>query len=258
MINKQNLWFLTLFSLILVLSVYYITMPNDLLATAPEKKTEEKKTAKKTKETIEETSSLVAMRVSLEEERQNEMDALQEQLTSDAISSEEKNNAYEKLKYLNEIQGKEESLEKKIKKEYNIDCFVKIDNSNASAVCVSSKHDGNLANNIMRLIQGEYKNKMYITVKFQKNQLGKSIQQTFLFSQNTLGDKKMTSSILTAREKSVFELLIDNMSTKEIANELGISEKTVRNHISNVMQKLGVNGRAGAVVELLRLKELSL
>ena len=30
MINKQNLWFLTLFSLILVLSVYYITMPNEI------------------------------------------------------------------------------------------------------------------------------------------------------------------------------------------------------------------------------------
>mgnify|MGYP004457054075 FL=1 len=68
----------------------------------------------------------------------------------------------------------------------------------------------------------------------------------------------MTSTILTAREKSVFELLIINKSTKEIAKELGISEKTVRNHISNVMQKLGVNGRAGAVVELLKLKELSL
>ena len=68
----------------------------------------------------------------------------------------------------------------------------------------------------------------------------------------------MASTILTAREKCVFELLIDNMSTKEIATELGISEKTVRNHISNVMQKLGVNGRAGAVVELLKLKELSL
>ena len=68
----------------------------------------------------------------------------------------------------------------------------------------------------------------------------------------------MASTILTAREKSVFELLIMNKSTKEIASELGISEKTVRNHISNVMQKLGVNGRAGAVVELLKLKELSL
>ena len=68
----------------------------------------------------------------------------------------------------------------------------------------------------------------------------------------------MASTILTAREKSVFELLIINKSTKEIAKKLGISEKTVRNHISNVMQKLGVNGRAGAVVELLKLKELSL
>ena len=31
MINKQNLWFLTLFSLILILGVYYVTIPNDLL-----------------------------------------------------------------------------------------------------------------------------------------------------------------------------------------------------------------------------------
>ncbi len=68
----------------------------------------------------------------------------------------------------------------------------------------------------------------------------------------------MASNILTPRERKIFELLIDNMSTKEIANELGISEKTVRNHISNVMQKLGVSGRAGAVVELLKLKELSI
>lgn len=68
----------------------------------------------------------------------------------------------------------------------------------------------------------------------------------------------MSKGILTAREKDVFELLIVNKSTKDIAKILNISEKTVRNHISNVMQKLGVNGRAGAVVELLKLKELSL
>ena len=80
--------------------------------------------------------------------------------------------------------------------------------------------------------------------------MGKYIQQLRAFSYNTLGEVKMASTILTAREKSVFELLIINKSTKEIARELGISEKTVRNHISNVMQKLGVNGRAGAVVEL--------
>ena len=68
----------------------------------------------------------------------------------------------------------------------------------------------------------------------------------------------MASTILTAREKLVFELLIMNKSTKEIASELGISEKTVRNHISNVMQKLGVNGRASAVVELIKLGELKI
>ncbi|MBQ2640313.1 MAG: helix-turn-helix transcriptional regulator [Bacilli bacterium] len=68
----------------------------------------------------------------------------------------------------------------------------------------------------------------------------------------------MAKGILTKRERDVFELLIINKSTKDIAEELNISEKTVRNHISNVMQKLGVNGRAGAVVELLKLQELSL
>lgn len=65
-------------------------------------------------------------------------------------------------------------------------------------------------------------------------------------------------NILTQREKEVFNLLIQNMTTREIANELGISEKTVRNHISNAMQKLGVKGRAAAVVELLKLNEISL
>lgn len=68
----------------------------------------------------------------------------------------------------------------------------------------------------------------------------------------------MNKSILTKREKQVFEMLIINKTTKEIASELKISEKTVRNHISNAMQKLGVKGRASAVVELLRLKEISL
>ena len=68
----------------------------------------------------------------------------------------------------------------------------------------------------------------------------------------------MAKSILTKREKQVFELLILNNTTADIAEKLGISEKTVRNHISNVMQKLGVNGRASAVVELIKLKELSI
>lgn len=68
----------------------------------------------------------------------------------------------------------------------------------------------------------------------------------------------MKNSILTSREKEVFELLVLNKSTKEIADFLDISEKTVRNHISNAIQKLEVKGRAQAVVELLKLGEITL
>ena len=68
----------------------------------------------------------------------------------------------------------------------------------------------------------------------------------------------MDKFILTKREKEVFTLLISNKTTKDIANILGISEKTVRNHISNTMQKLGVKGRSQAVVELLRMKIITL
>lgn len=64
--------------------------------------------------------------------------------------------------------------------------------------------------------------------------------------------------VMTKREREVFELLVKNKTTKDIAQMLNISEKTVRNHISNVMQKLGVKGRAAAVVELLRLNEITL
>jgi LuxR family transcriptional regulator of spore coat protein len=64
--------------------------------------------------------------------------------------------------------------------------------------------------------------------------------------------------ILTPREKEIFNLLINNYSTRDIAQKLGISEKTVRNHISNVIQKLGVDSRIQAVFELIRLKELTL
>lgn len=69
---------------------------------------------------------------------------------------------------------------------------------------------------------------------------------------------EIIKSILSQREQEVFNLLVLNKSTREIAQHLKISEKTVRNHISNTMQKLGVKSRAQAVVELLKLGELTI
>lgn len=63
---------------------------------------------------------------------------------------------------------------------------------------------------------------------------------------------------LTKREREIFDLLIKNKTTKQIADELFISEKTVRNHISNVIQKLSVTSRTQAIVELIKMNELKL
>lgn len=66
------------------------------------------------------------------------------------------------------------------------------------------------------------------------------------------------NKILTNREYDVFILLIKNQTTKDISKMLNISEKTVRNHISNVIQKLGVKNRSSAIIELIKLKEIEL
>ena len=68
----------------------------------------------------------------------------------------------------------------------------------------------------------------------------------------------MKKKILTDREQEVCELLIKNKTTTEIAKLLHISEKTVRNHVSNAIQKLGVKGRAQAIIELIKLGELKI
>ena len=170
MINKQNLWFLTLFSLILVLSVYYITMPNDLLiasSSTTEEKSEVKEEKKEEQETVSETDNLTALRVSLDEERDKEKEELKTTMTKEDATTDEKNNAYEQLKYLSVIEGEEEKLEKLIKEKHKLDSFVKVDSNKITVVAAKKKHDVKEANNIMRTIQGEYNTKKTITVKFE-------------------------------------------------------------------------------------------
>jgi len=164
MINRKSLWFLTLFSLILVLSVYYITMPSELLLTT-NNKNDNNNTNEKV--TIEESEILTALRVEAEDQRISAINELRMILTNMEANIDEKNNAYEQLKLLNILKGKEEKIEEKIKNTYDLNSFVKIDNNQVRVVIASDKHDTKLANNIMRSIQEEFDNKVYISVKFQ-------------------------------------------------------------------------------------------
>ena len=166
MINKKSLWFLTLFSLILVLSIYYITMPSELLLTPNTSNTISKE--EEVNVDVEESDILVALRVESDEEMTGQIEELQLILTNAESSVEDKNKAYDKIKELNDTRGEEEKLETQIKENHKLDSFVKIKNNQIQVTVNSKEHSENLANNIMRTVQSNYKESKYITVKFQK------------------------------------------------------------------------------------------
>lgn len=164
MVNKKNIWFLTLFSLILVLSVYYVTMPTELLLNTVDVKDD----TIEVKEINEvEDANLVAKRVEKEENNLKELDILSGVLTSKDATISEKNEAYDKMKEINSIKSEEEELEKKIKDNYKLDCVITIDGDKISVNVASKDSSTSLANNIMRSIQEKYDSKKYITVKFE-------------------------------------------------------------------------------------------
>ena len=164
MINKQNLWFLTLFSIILVLSVYYIALPEKPLQTLMNNN---ETRSDKVNSVINESDILAALRVENDEMVLRQMNDLQAKLLDQDATPEDKNNAYEELLSINLNKGKESSLEAIILKEHNLKSFIKIKDDTISVTIVSKDSSYGSANSIIRSLQAEYDEKMYITVKYQ-------------------------------------------------------------------------------------------
>lgn len=154
MITKRNIWFMTLFSLIIALSVYYVTIPSDNINNSYVIKSEE-------------GTILTSLRVESDKEMESMMNDLRFILSNVESSNEEKSNAYDKLKELNITRGLEEKLEEMIKKNYSLDSFVKIDGENIRVVVLCDKHDKAKADSIMKSIQGNFDSSKYISVKFE-------------------------------------------------------------------------------------------
>lgn len=169
MIDKKNLWFLTLFSLVLVLSVYYVTMPNELLVTnnGNVESTIEENEENEISVSITESDVISALKVEDENDTLEEINTLKETLTNTEESVDKKNEAYDKIKELNENSGKEETIENMLKEKYKYDAFVKIDGDQVRVVIGTKDHSTELANEIMRLVQEQFNKKMYISVQFQ-------------------------------------------------------------------------------------------
>ena len=168
MINKQNLWFITLFSLIIILGIYYVTMidSNETLAAISEEinnQTNDNATIE-----VKEGSVLVALRVEEDENVLAKMEELQKVLLDDKSTIQEKNDAYESLKTLNNNKGKEEEIEKLLKKEFSLNSFVKINEDKISITIESKEHSNKLANDIIIKVQKIFNTRKFITIKFQK------------------------------------------------------------------------------------------
>jgi DNA-binding NarL/FixJ family response regulator len=64
--------------------------------------------------------------------------------------------------------------------------------------------------------------------------------------------------VITAREEEVLQLIADGCSTPEVAEQLYISQKTVKNHLASIYQKLDARDRTQAVLQAVRMGIVSI
>lgn len=161
MINKQSIWFTFLFSIILVLSIVYITMDNNDL-----KEFIDVVDTNDTTLVVNESTELVALRVQSDEEMMNSINELQDIILNETTDLQTKNDAYESLVSISNNKSNEQKIERILLEEFDIESFVKINGNNVTVVVDSSKHDFALANSIIRRISSEFSSDKYVTVKF--------------------------------------------------------------------------------------------
>lgn len=161
MINKQNLWFVTLFSLILVLGIYYVTMGDETLSVLAGENNVSSPVEVKASDVI------VALQVASDESVLKEMNEYQSILLDDTATIEEKNDAYNALQALSNSKSECEKTKKMITEKFKYDSFIKIDGDAISITIASKEHSKEIANKIIREVQNMYDKQKYITVKFE-------------------------------------------------------------------------------------------
>ncbi|MBJ8005606.1 SpoIIIAH-like family protein [Bacillus cereus] len=194
MLKKQTVWLLTMLSLVVVLSVYYVTTPDKMNTAAPatgEKMGQEKQGADKavTKETTKESTSkettnketdkkendkketskkeasvtvqssdenFTALRMQMEDQRSVEKEKLQNVMKSSKSSAEEKSKAKDNLDAITTMETKQQLLETVIKSQGGYkDALVRADGTDIKVTVKSAKHSQKEANKIIQLVRSE-------------------------------------------------------------------------------------------------------
>ncbi|MFA1711451.1 SpoIIIAH-like family protein [Peribacillus frigoritolerans] len=193
LLKKQTVWLLTMLSLVVVLSVYYLTAPEENAAdmtateqmekeeTKTESKTEnqpetkgENKSEKETSKNTEGSSVTIAsgdefesLRMQIEDERAKLNEELTAKMGNTELSAEERDEAYAKIEQLSETKVKENIIENLIvAMDYNA-ALVRVDGTDVKVSVKADKQTKTEANNIIRLVRKEVSDAQNVVVDFQ-------------------------------------------------------------------------------------------
>lgn len=182
LLKKQTVWLLTMLSLVVVLSVYYITSPeqksNELAAVKQEEKADQKEKETKTDTEAKEGDTVIsqvagdeefeALRLKLQDERSELKEQLNAVVATTDLPAAERSEAVDQMKKLNEIAQKEEMLETLIKAMDYEDALVRADGSTVKIIVKSKKESSKSeANAIIQMVKKEIGETNFVAVEFQ-------------------------------------------------------------------------------------------
>ncbi|RAK22334.1 stage III sporulation protein AH [Anoxybacillus vitaminiphilus] len=185
MLKKQTVWLLTMLSLVVVLSVYYVTTPegtNENIAFVNQTEETKEKTTETNSEakvTVEETEDgkvtsgiasdeiFTALRMQIEDERNKLREELNAIVASTEATAEQKSEAFDKIQKLADISEKEAVLETLIKSKGYEEVLVRVDNEEVRVTVKAKEHSKQAANEIIQLVEKEIGEAQDVAVEFQ-------------------------------------------------------------------------------------------
>lgn len=183
LLKKQTVWLLTMLSLVVVLSVYYITSPEQNgteLAVTEEKQENDVPVEKSEEKAVSETESqgsvissvasdevFEALRLKLDEERSRTKEQLRDIMASTKLPATEIGDAYDQIKELDDIARKEQVLETLIVAMGYEDALVRADGENVRITVKSNEPSASAANDIIQMVKNEIGQLQAVAVEFQ-------------------------------------------------------------------------------------------
>jgi stage III sporulation protein AH len=180
LLKKQTVWLLTMLSLVVVLSVYYITSPeqksNELAAVKQEEKADQKETKTDTEAKDSDTiisqvagdEEFEALRLQLQDERSELKEQLNTVVATTDLPADERSEAVDQMQKLSEIAKKEEMLETLIKAMDYEDALVRADGTTVKIIVKSKKESSKSeANAIIQMVKKEIGETNFVAVEFQ-------------------------------------------------------------------------------------------